>query len=245
MPITELFKTGTISQDAIAGYRINTIDDTTQITDNGTQTSVATQSTSKAISKALRFVYHQIRALKRWMYDEQLTVSLYQNFGLLYPMVSTEWMTVAYDESLSDKNYPVRNGNIIFNYNDEAYSVFVAPETGDYNVAMQLDCQFRDLLPFKVYVSAWLSYGGVNEGWKSTNIRVTGGANMQAWELGGESITRVETYGAVIIRLKRGDRLRFGVNQVNPTIPEAGSDPIIANSKIIITKQKFYPTLRR
>lgn len=238
MPITQTHRQSSISKDSIAGY-----DHRGSVA--GSYEAIAelsTKVTKKDLTpwkKIYDIIPRFIKATRLWVMNEQLTAmagrtDLASDTNVASLAYNTDYyinLTGAWSSG-GGREYPLYSEHLKHNGD---YSVFYAPAAGDYFIHYYFYGETTDAADDD-YIQLLVSWrGDSNDSWVSPDV-VAGNVNQHA-QLG----RIVCCNGTTIIRLERGDEVKFGLRQIGKSATWASFD--IAEARVIISKQKFYPKL--
>lgn len=239
MPITQGYRQTSISKDSIAGYdhRGATGGAYTGISELAGYVEKKNPTTWKQIFRILpRFISN----VRQWVMNEQVTAvagrqDLENDSNVATLAFNTDTyvnLTGAYTHG-GGLYYPIYNGH--FDHSG-AYSIFTAQNAGDYLIHAYFYGETSDVAAedyIEIFTS-WRQNSGVS--WVAPLI-LAGADNSS------NNLTRVVSCnGMYVLRMERGNQLRFGIHQVGKSATWASFDR--AEIRVCITKQKFYPILK-
>ncbi len=247
MPNTEQIKQRTISRDAIAGADLHgQISSIARSIDRVETTIVQQGGQSNAWKKFVRYTQVIARNIKLWIMDEQLTAvaSRANVFNLSGLAFNTDtWVSlIAFHNLVSFTLYTIRDQHYFFDFEDSGYDVFVSPVAGDYTFNLYAEFSLTGVTQNDFYVTLLLSTKQNNGTlWSSTPLVVGGGTNIN---IDPSPTTFIQASGTHVLRLGRGDKVRFGIKNIARSGAAINSGDITSSQyRVSIVKNKFNPTL--
>lgn len=214
-----------------------------------TEAAVATAVASSGIEIKRRdifaYVPRLIRNAKQWIMQEQVGVHWGSSAVLIVPLTYNNQAYVDLIGVFSPVGggvvYPVYDQHMYRTYLTDGFTHFIAPQAGDYLVQVHLEMFFDVALAVTLgdyYVELSTSIRTHAGTWQ-VPVVIGGGTNVG---IDNHTASMINISGWNVLRLGRGDHVRFGVLNRSPSGGDINS--VTSNTmRVGITKQKFYPQL--
>mgnify|MGYP006268779021 CR=1 FL=1 len=246
MPSTIQQRNNSISRDSLAGY------------DNGGKIKSLYQRLGNVAAnvgslqsnpwkRVWDYLPRITRQLRNWIMAEQNTAhfggSGLESYVSEIPALGT-WFDLrsAYFQPIGGGViYPVTNSHVDMTNRDATYTIWRAPQAGDYLVTVYFKC-ITNATAGDDYAVVQLAYRESNSATWQAPVEVCGAANQDVTDK-----TRIECVGTYLVRMARGSQLRFGAKQAGKSGGTPSPNAIVPNTlevRVSIQKQKFYPTLK-
>ena len=245
MGVTERLKGRSISEDSIIRQSGRVASIAVDLQELGLQA----ETNSGYKYTWLRYLSHVVdalRAVKRWVMSEQITVcagreGLFDVSGIAFNTDTWVQLNTFYNKP-SFTFYTVKDGHYFFNLQGGGFDAFIAPQAGDYQFTCYAGIYITGITQNDLYCTLLLSTQQDNTTlWSASPITIAGAGNVS---IDPSPVTVIHANGTHILRLKRGDRVRFGIKNISRSGIALNSIDITGSEyRVIITKQKFYPTL--
>jgi hypothetical protein len=246
MPVTTQIRNNSVSRDALAGY-----DQNAKIKSAYERIGAVANDVNALKSTPWKRVWDIIprfvRNLRTWIMAEQQTAH-FGGAGLEEYVTEIPGIGTWFDLRLASFQppgggvvYPVANSHVDTTNRSGSYTIWRAPQAGDYLVTMYFKC-ITNATAGDDYAIVQLSYRENETAAWQAPIEVCGAANQAVTDK-----TRIECTGTYLVRMPRGSQLRFGAKQGGKSggTPSPNAiDPQTLEVRVSIQKQKFYPTLK-
>lgn len=245
MGVTEKLRGRSISEDSI----IRQSGRVASIAIDVQELSLQSETQSRYKYTWLKYLSHvadALRAVKRWVMNEQVTVcaareGLFDVSGIAFN--TDTWVQLnTFHNKPSFTFYTVNDGHYFFNLRGGGFDAFIAPQAGDYLIACYAGIYLTGITQNDLYCTLLLSTQEDNSTlWSATPITIAGAGNVS---IDPSPITVIHANGTYILRMKRGDRVRFGIKNISRSGDAINSIDITGSEyRVVISKQKFYPKL--
>ena len=245
MPVTTQIRNNSVSRDALAGY-----DQKAKIKSAYERIGAVANDVNAMKSTPWKRVWDYLpritRQLRTWIMAEQNTAhfggSGLESYVSEIPALGT-WFDLRspYFQPIGGGViYPVRNSHVDMTNRDATYTIWRAPQAGDYLVTVYFKC-ITNATAGDDYAVVQLAYRENNSGVWQAPVEVCGAANQDVTDK-----TRIECAGTYLVRMARGSQLRFGAKQAGKSGGTPSPNAIVPNTlevRVSIQKQKFYPSL--
>lgn len=246
MPVTTQIRNNSVSRDALAGYDPNAkIKSAYERIGNVEVDLSALKNTPW--KRVWNIIPRFIRNLRTWIIAEQQTAH-FGGAGLQEYITEITALGTWFDLRHSFFQppgggviYPVANSHVDVTNRSASYTIWRAPQAGDYLVNIYFKCT-TSAAAHDDYASVRIAYRENETAAWQAPIEVCGAPNHTVLDT-----TRIECTGNYLVRMSRGSQLRFGAAQIGVSggtpAPNA-IDPVTLEVRVAIQKQKFYPTLK-
>ena len=246
MPVTTQIRNNSVSRDALAGYDPNAkIKSAYERIGNVEVDLSALKSTPW--KRVWNIIPRFIRNLRTWIMAEQQTAHFggagLQEYITEITALGT-WFDLRHEYFQPPGGgviYPVANSHVDVSNRSGSYTIWRAPQAGDYLVNIYFKCT-TSAAAHDDYAVVRISYRENESAAWQAPVEVCGGPNHTV-----KDTTRIECTGNYLVRMSRGSQLRFGAAQAGVaggTPSPNAITPTTLEVRVSIQKQKFYPTLK-
>lgn len=245
MGLTQNRPQGSISQDSIAGERHSSrVTALAQAVAQVVQTQTAA-ATAGRWRNLYRYLYKLTRALRVWVTNEQLT-AFFGGHG-----IEAQISNLAYNDDTwidlirttysppgagsGEVKWPVRNQHVDIINLGLGYTVFRAPQTADYIFHVKFKAVSTNAAGDDLIIAKISTREHNTAAWQD-GISIAGASNVSA-----DISTVVFLNGSYLVRLNKGNMVRFGLRQQGKSATHANIDS--AEMTVFVSKAKFYPRI--
>lgn len=246
MPVTQNLRQSSISKNSIAGYdHRGAIDGVyagiAEVSDRVNK--INTTPWKKIYDIIPRF----IRNVRSWVMAEQITAFVGESNLDADPDIASlaynteKWINFirAYTPLGGGVKYALYSEHFKNSVNDNGvtFSIFYAPQAGDYLVSMYFTAHCTDTT-YEDFIEIICATRDNNQDAWHQPIVISGNTNVKT----DDTDSTFMINGSYLVRLQRGGQIRFGI--LNKSRPTSWIPLTDVESRVFVTKVKFYPTLK-